>query len=138
MSFQKAIQDKYGFMPGLTTVDGKIRDWPYDEPKPAAKELRELKVEGKKDSLKQEVKRLASKKILRKIPMWKQMNLASRMAMLKHKGGTRTAKEKAEIASIKEQWEFIEDVRAYSNNLESEIDNNVSNLDIRTGWPKGG
>jgi hypothetical protein len=35
------IIKKYGFKEGLTTLDGKITNWPYDEPQPSQEELTE-------------------------------------------------------------------------------------------------
>lgn len=34
-----AIIDKYGFKEGLTTKDGKITNWPYEEKEPTVSEL---------------------------------------------------------------------------------------------------
>jgi hypothetical protein len=35
-----AIINKYGYKPGLTTREGKITNWPYEEKKPTIAELK--------------------------------------------------------------------------------------------------
>jgi len=94
---------------------------------------------------KDEVKRVARRKILKIIPEWKQANYNARASELidkKASGQQLTQDEQIELDSIRSVWETVKNIRLASDSIEIEIDNlvdinAVATYDVETNtlWP---
>ena len=104
-----------------------IKFWYHNDAQPSNDQLETV---WKKDKLKitkghliEEVKGLASQKILETCPEWKQRNLVTKSIVLKRKEakGKATAEDLAKLDSVEVVWQEIEDITDASNIIEAEI-----------------
>lgn len=90
------------------------------------------------DNKYQEIKNIASKRILEIAPEWKQRNIMVRAVELVEINGGASLEEIEELNAIRAIWARIRAVRSYSDSLEARVDSVEDKLsvDIETGWPE--
>lgn len=106
--------------------------------KPSLEQLKAWEIDVKLADKISEVKQIANEKILARLPIYKQNNLAARGLELLEKlinRETLTEAELAERAQMKAAWDWVKAVRRYSEQLEAILKENVE-VNIVLGWPE--
>lgn len=129
-----ALTFRYGLKAGLSVVDDRIVEWPYDAPEPDTSEIELLKVAYSLHLSVLEVKQKAYDIIVSRIPEWKQRNMMG-AALLIDSDINKTAEQKYdELADYRTYLAWINSVRSHSDYLEGEVLAG-NEVDIESGWP---
>lgn len=89
-----------------------------------------------KPDIKAKIKTEAGKRILAIAPEWKQSNVTARAIELRNIKDVRmlTSEEQSELDAAQTLWDQIRALRAYSDQLEAEVDAGKL-VDLKSDWP---